>query len=161
MQRKNNLLKTSHKKMRKGIAMIMAIAVIVIIATIMALYLALTTQTTKRTTDLYLYEQAVLLSQSAAEYGMLKASQQNPCSLNELNFSYPNSNPIYDVNISMQYISFAGTSCDGNATHAHIKYTTVTDPESDGTALMDITVSTKTGIATEPIRYFRRSIQKL
>jgi len=56
MQRKNNIL----KRAKNGMAMIMAIAVIVILVTIMALSITLTSQTTKRTTDVYLYEQSVL-----------------------------------------------------------------------------------------------------
>ena len=71
MQRKNYLLKTSHKS---GMAMITAIAVIVIIATIMTLALKLSTQTTKKTVDIYVYEQAVLLSKRAAEYALLRIS---------------------------------------------------------------------------------------
>lgn len=151
MQRKNNILKSG----KNGIAMIMAIAVIVIIATIMALSLSLTTQTSKRTSDLYLYEQSVLLSQSAAEYGMLKLSQTNPCSIDEIDFVY---NTIYNVNIDMRYISTVGSVCNGNIP-AGKSYATVLDPGTDGTVLMDITITADAG--SEPIRYFRRSIQKL
>lgn len=156
MQRKNDFLNYhSHRNYRRGMAMIMAIAVIVILATIMALSLSLTTLTTKKTTDLYLYEQSVLLSQSAAEYGLLKLSQANPCSLSNINVTY---NTIYNVSIDMRYISAAGTVCDGNIPVGR-KYAAVADPGTDGTVIMDITVSTNTG--SEPIRYFRRSIQKL
>lgn len=151
MQRKNSFLA------RRGMAMIMAIAVLVIIATIMALSLSLTTQTSKRTTDLYLYEQAVLLSKSASEYAMLKLSKATfPCSLSTINFPY--NNAIYTVNIDMRYISTPGSLCN-----AHIPvgkaYTTVADPATDGTVLMDITVTANSG--ADPIRYFRRTIQKL
>ena len=84
MQRKNNILKSS----RNGIAMIMAITVILIVATIMALSIAMTAQTTKRTTDIYIYEQAVLLSKSATEYALLKIADDGPCSnINTLNFT--------------------------------------------------------------------------
>jgi len=152
MQRKNSILKSG----RSGIAMIMALAVIVIIATIMALSLSLTTQTAKRTSDIYLYEQAVLLSQSAAEYGMLKLSQAAPCSLTPINFTY---NTIYNVNIDMNYISKLNSDCYNNSNAIGKVYTTVTYPDTDGTVLMDITITANAG--NEPIRYFRRSIQKL
>ncbi|NOR57290.1 MAG: hypothetical protein GQ474_02080 [Sulfurimonas sp.] len=157
MQRKNSFLKRSKNSYRNGIAMIMAISVIVILATIMALSLSLTTQTSKRTTDLYLYEQAVLLSQSASEYAMLQLSQAaTPCSLSPITFTY---NTIYTVDIDMRYVaSTTGSNCSANIP-AGKAYTTVSDQESDGTVLMDITVTTNAG--TEPIRYFRRSIQKL
>jgi len=127
----------------------------VIVATIMALSLSLTTQTAKRTTDLYLYEQSVLLSQSAAEYAMLQLSQATPCSLTPINFTY---NTIYNVDIDMRYISTVGSTCNGNIP-AGKSYATVVDPDTDGTVLMDITITANAG--NEPIRYFRRSIQKL
>ncbi len=161
MQRKNYLLKNSHKN---GMAMIMAIIVLIVIATVMSLSLAMTVNTAKKTTDIYLYEQATILSHSAAEYAVLRASQVNPCSFSGDDFPY---NATYDINISMRYIAFTGSSCDGNATAnntsfsiAGVKQNTNHAP-SDGTIIMDITVSTTNGVSTEPIRYFRRSIQKM
>jgi len=155
MQRKNSILRATHKE---GIAMIMAIAVIVIIATIMALALSMTTHTSKKTSDLYLYEQAEILSRSAAEYGVLRATLVNPCTLGKINFAYNNT---FDINISMQYVSFSGSACDSNAVANGVKYGTTTASESDGTIIMDITVSSQDGVASEPVRYFRRSVQKL
>lgn len=156
MQRKNYLLKRSpNKNFRSAIAMIMAIVVLVVITTIMALSLSLSTQTTKRTTDLYLYEQAVLLSQSAAEYALLKISQDDPCKLPSLDFRYNNT---FDVNITMSYIYFSGSSCDTNSIS---DYTAITYPNSDGSVLMDIAITANPDGTTEPIRYFKRSIQKL
>ena len=155
MQRKNGFLMRS--KSKNGIAMIMAIAVIVILATIMALSLSLTTKTTKKTTDTYLYEQAILLSQSAADYAMLEMSNVAPCSLASITpFTY--NNGLFSVDISvLTYMSYAGSSCDGNVTTAPNIH--ITEPQSDGTVVLDITVTSTAG--TEPIRYFRRTIQKL
>lgn len=163
MQRKNNLLisNTRNNTYRTGMAMIMAIMVIVIISTIMALSLSLSSQTSKRTTDIYLYEQAAILSYSSVEYAMLKASQVAPCSLDALNFQYPILNPLYDINISMQYISVAGSACEINALIDGTNYATITNSNSNGTTIIDVSVSSVPGISTEPIRYFRRSIQKL
>lgn len=160
MQRKNSILKiSSHKKTsRSGMAMIMAIAVIVIVATILALSLSLTSQTSKKTTDLYLYEQATLLSHSAAEYAMLKMSQANPCSIATLNYNYNN---VYDITTSMFYISTAGSACDTNATAINRRRGVTTNPASDGTVILDVSIATQPGLTTEPIRYFRRTIQKL
>jgi Tfp pilus assembly protein PilX len=150
MQRKNYLLRKS------GFAMIMAIGVIVVISTIMALSLAMTAETTKRTTDLYIYEQAVLLSKSAAEYALLQISQNPPCSVNNLNFTQDS---IYNINVDIRYIYTEASTCTvGGGTD----YFTITTPEQNGSVLMDITVSvTDENITSEPIRYFRRSIQKL
>lgn len=160
MQRKNSLLNISSrvKKFRSAIAMIMAIAVIVIVGTILALSLSLTNQTTKKTTDLYLYEQAAILSHSAAEYAMLKMSQANPCSIPTLNYSYNN---VYDINMSMLYMSVAGSTCETEANIDGTNYGTITYPDSDGTVILDISVQTQAGVTDEPVRYFRRTIQKL
>ena len=133
-------------------AMIMAIAVIVIISTIMALSLSMTAQTSKRTTDLYLYEQAVLLSKSATEYALLQIAQNGPCNPTNLNFTH---DTIYDIDISIQYIYTAGVCAS--------QYATVFTPEQSGSVLLDVTVTVPKSkqVSTEPIRYFRRTIQKL
>ena len=148
MQRKNNILNSS----RNAMAMIMAIMVIVIIGTIMALSLSLTSQTGKQTTNLYLYEQSVLLSKSATEYALLKIAQDGPCShQNDLNFKQDS---VYDINISIGYIYTAGVCTT--------QYATVITPEQNGSALIDVAVSvTDKSVTSEPIRYFRRTIQKL
>ncbi|PHQ90776.1 MAG: hypothetical protein COB42_04560 [Sulfurimonas sp.] len=161
MQRKNYLLKTSH---RSGVAMIMAVTVIVIVATIMALGLRLSTQTTKRTVDLYVYEQAILLSKSAAEYALLRISEDlsavNRCGHTNLNFRPPAPLNFYLINIDILYIyNGIPQGCNGVGVDM---YAEVATPEQDGSVLMDITVSVNDPtITSEPIRYFRRSIQKL
>jgi type II secretory pathway pseudopilin PulG len=157
MQRKNGILRNSRKG-RNAMAMIMAIAVIVIIATVMALSLALSTQTTKRTTDLYLYEQAAILSHSAAELALLRISQNTPCNQASFSFSHPITNPVFDINISLRYIYTSPSPCTTAAGSAYFNTDT---NETNGTVLMDISVSTRPGVSTEPIRYFRRTIQKL
>lgn len=163
MQRKNYLLKR-----RSGFAMIMALSVIVIIATIMAISMSMTAQTTKRSTDLYIYEQAVLLSKSAAEYALLRISQSAPCSISNLNFT-PDLNgngsttdDYYDINITMRYIYTAPSPCTNIPAPGGTDYFTISTPEQNGSVLMDISVSVNdTTVTSEPIRYFRRTIQKL
>lgn len=151
MQRKNNILRNH----RNAIAMIMAIGVIVLIGTIMALSLTLTSVTSKKTTNLYLHEQVILLSKSATEYALLKIAEDGPCThTDDLIFTH---DLIYDVNISLQYIYTAPSPCTPAQT-----YTTVTTDEQNGSVLMDVAISvTDTSVTTEPIRYFRRTIQKL
>ncbi len=167
MQRKNNILKTpylhrnftSRKRAKNAFAIIMAMSVIVIIGTVMALSLALTNKTTKQTADLYVYEQAVLLSKSAAEYALLRISQAAPCSISNLTFSPPAPLNYYDINIDLRYVYDSPAICtNGGAT----SYFVISTPESNGSVLMDITVEVDDAtIVSEPIRYFRRSIQKL
>lgn len=149
MQRKNNLL-----KFKRAIAMIMAIGVIVVLGTIMALSLSLTTTTTKKTVDLYLYEQAILLSKSATEYALLKISQTGCTGITSNDFNFVQDS-LYDVNISARYIGTAATGCNDYIT-------TISTPEQNGSVMLDVAISINdTSISTEPIRYFRRTIQKL
>ena len=167
MQRKNSFLNPSK---RRGFAMIMAIILIVVLTTIMALTLTLTSQTTKQSTDLYLREQAVLLAQSAAEYTLLAISGHprgtngnNNC-LGYVNTQYPSTiNPIFDINVSIGYIGLGCQNFDINHPEYGYNYiSTISTPESNGSVLLDITVTTHdTTTSTEPIRYFRRTIQKL
>ena len=139
--------------------MIMAITVIVIISTIMALSLSLTSKTTKRTTDIYLYEQAELYAKAAVEKALLNIAKENnstnPCNYKGANYTLDN---IYDVNVTARYVytSFPSTCADAQ------RFTTVKTEEQNGSVLLDITVGVNNvNISTEPIRYFRRTIQKL
>ncbi|EQB39659.1 hypothetical protein M947_06600 [Sulfurimonas hongkongensis] len=150
MQRKNYILNRKKVQYRSGFAMMMAIIVIVIISTIMALSLSLTTQTAKRTTDIYLYEQAVLYSKSAAELALLEIAQNGSCTT----IAPYTLDGIYDINVTLKYV-YKGLTCGGDNDY----FTTIQTDEQNGSVLMDITVTTNEG--TEPIRYFRRSIQKL
>jgi len=166
MQRKNNFINKPYKRSRNAMAMIMAIAVIVIIATIMALAIGMNSQTTKRTVNLYLHEQAILLAKSAAEYALLRIAldnnETNPCNIRSLNFSPDLDNDgnadYFDINISIKY-SYTNypATCPTSA-----RFAQVITPEQNGSVLLDITVSVDdTTVTTEPIRYFRRSVQKL
>ncbi len=153
MQRKNSLLKSK----KNGFAMIMAITVIVIIATIMALSLSLTSKTTKTTTDVYLYEQAELYAKAASEIALLDIAK-NGCQ-NTNNIIFGTAGEIkYDANVTMQYIYTNNSG--GCATYT--PNTPVSTPEQNGSVVMDISVTLHDpSITSEPIRYFRRTIQKL
>lgn len=164
MQRKNSILKTNPLKKRGAFAMIMAIIVIIVISTIMTLSLSLTSETSKRTTDIYLYEQAELVAKSAVELTMLEIAQRNPTT-NCLNTYGTNTTPsipfdtnitnIFDVDVNVQYIFTNGVvGCS-------MYINNIATAEQNGSVLMDVVVSTKASVTTEPIRYFRRTIQKL
>jgi len=154
MQRKNSLLTYKAHTKRSAMAMIMAMIVIVIIGTIMALAMALTSQTTKTTTDLYLHEQAALYSKAAAELALLDIAK-NGCT-NSYNHTFGTTGEIkFDANVTMQYVYTAPV---GTCT----QYITIHTPEENGSVLMDIAVTLHDpSITTEPIKYFRRTIQKL
>ena len=143
---------------RSGFAMISAVLIMIVVATIMMFTINQTTQTVKRTADLYLYEQVELHIKSATEYALFRIAGNNTAAgcINALNFTI---DTIYDVNITMQYvfnpIIIAGAGCTNYIG-------TLVAPEQDGSVLMDVTISVDADdTGSEPIRYFRRTIQKL
>lgn len=156
MQRKNTLLKFNSYRnaplKRSGFAMIMAIVIIIIIATTMTLSLSLSTQTNKRTLDIYLHEQVELYAKSATELAMLYIAK-NGCTDDNFNTTL---NEIYTINVVMRYAypAQAPTGCTS--------YFNTSSLEQGASVLMDVTVSVNNpNIVSEPIRYFRRTIQKL
>ncbi len=164
MQRKNSLLK-GH---RRGIAMIMAIMVIVILATIMSLTLNMTATTTKQTVNDYLHEQAILLTRSATEYALLRISGLNRNGINCLTSLRGTHNGIYDIDISWQYIGLSNEGSDKDPSgecsvaQSYIRNGDVDDMNSKGSILLDVVVSVNDkNVTTEPIRYHRRTLQKL
>jgi type II secretory pathway pseudopilin PulG len=136
---------------KNGMAMIMAIIVIIVLLTIMATSISLTTKTAKRTTDIYLYEQAMIYSKSAAELVLLDIAKDGPCTHATWNKIFNN---LYEANITIKYIYTSPSPCTTSNT-----YFEISTPEQNGSVLMDITVTSNAG--SEPIRYFRRTIQKL
>jgi hypothetical protein len=172
MQRKNSILgmkmfNRNRKNTRDGFAMIMAVGVIIMISTIMLLSLNTTAATSKRTVDLFLYEQAELHTKSAIEYALYKISKEGcqdiPIIINGLD-------GVYDINVSTQY-SYTGedgsnftttTNEAGDVCDNLTPTTAVTTPEQNGTVMMDVTVTIPASITgTEPVTFFRRTIQKL
>jgi len=155
MQRKSRILKG-----RNGFAMIMAIFFMIIIATLLLYMLGSTTETAQRTTNAYVNEQAQLLAKSATEYAVLRVSgvERNATScVNSFNAQYPNStNPIFDINVTIAYIGFSSIGACNNY------IPTISTPESNGTMLIDVYVQDNPSLMlTEPIRYHRRTLQKL
>lgn len=160
MQRKNHIM-TNHK----GFAMLIAIALLIIISTIMAISISMSTKTTQRTTNEYLHEQAILLASSATEYAILAISGHdrvaNDNCINSINAIYPNTiNPIFDINISISYVGFGGIGLNADDCRDYIA--TIVTPETNGTTLIDVIVTSNNNLnINEPIRYHRRTLQKL
>lgn len=163
MQRKSNLLKLKINT-RSGIAMIIAIAFLLITAVLMAIMINMTSQTTKRTGDIYFQEQAHLLAKSATEFALLAISGHNRAGgncLTSINIEYPGTGAasIFDINTTIRYIGLAslGGTCDNNDSLID----TITTAESNGTILIDTYVTTSANVQlTEPVRFHRRTMQK-
>ncbi|MEA3522543.1 MAG: type II secretion system protein, partial [Campylobacterota bacterium] len=143
-------------------------AVIVVLGTIMAMSLQITAQTSKQTVNDYLHEQAILLTRSATEYTLLRISAQDRNStsgcLTALNGTYaPDETPLFDMNVSIRYIGLSGGGALNECTSGenYIQNTDVSDDNSKGSILLDIIVTADESLTTEPIRYHRRTLQKL
>jgi len=144
--------------MRSGIAMIMAIAILVIIAGVMATMLNMSSLANKRTEDLYFTEQAQLLAKSATEFALLAISGHdragNDC-VQAINSDYQG---FFDINTTIRYIGLgAAGTCGANSYVNNIN--TV---ESNGTVLIDVYVTSVDAVLNigNTIRYHRRTIQK-
>ena len=160
MQRKTGILKE-----RSGFAMIMAIFFMILIATLLSYMLASSSETAKRTTNDYLNEQAQLLAKSAVEYTILRVSGHNRAGGCMLGFTgnYPTSGAtaIFDINVTVQYFGF-GNACAQAFTDAGRSIANIQTSESNGTMMIDVYVSDNINLKlTEPIRYHRRTLQKL
>ena len=161
MQRKNHILNHRRGQNRNGFAMIMAIFFMVLMATMMAYMLESTADTTKRTINEYLLEQAQLIAKSSVEYAILQVSDYNRSApagggcRNQVVVTYPSSGLIATVDI--QYFGFGSLDSCNNIVDD------IQTAESNGTMLMDVYVTHDPDILdlTEPIRYHRRTLQKL
>lgn len=144
--------------MRKGFGIITAIVIMMTIALLMSMSIGLSTATTKQTSDLFIKEQAKLLTRSATEYAMLAISGHDNkvnC-IKNITIKYPSStNPHYIANVNIWYLA-------NNAplTCPLIKNNISTD-ESNLTAIIDVVVEAQNILGiSEPIKIHRRSIQK-
>lgn len=147
--------------------MIMAIGVIVILGTIMALTLQMSSITSKQTINDYLHEQAILLTRSATELALLAISttDRRVGCLTSLNGTYaPTGTAIFDINMTWSYIGLSGGNANNECLPAenYIQNADVNDSDSKGSILLDVivTLSDQT-LSNEPIRYHRRTLQKL
>ena len=146
--------------MRRGFGLITAIVIMITVATLMTLMIGLSSTSVKVTLDLYLKEQAELLSRSATEYALLAISghENNVSCIENINIAYPETNPTHEANVTIWYLGrgLPVASCD------NVLSNSIDTNESNLTVIIDTVVSVNqvnTGI-TEPIRVHRRTIQK-
>ena len=145
---------------RHGFAMIMAIFFMILIATLLSYMLSSTTEAAKRTTNVYVNEQAQLLAKSAVEYALLRISgfdRSTGNCINSFTTQYPDAtNPLFDVSVSIQYFGLGSLAGCNNIVGS------IATEDSNGTMLIDVYVSDNAGLGlSEPIRYHRRTLQKL
>ncbi len=144
--------------MRKGFSLLLAIIVMITIATLMALMISLSTTTAKQTTDIYASEQTKLLAKSATEFALLAIGAHDRTAtgncLSDINMSYSdNGEKLFDIRVSMRYFGLTTITCPS--------FGAITTPESEGTVLVDVTITgTDATSSSTPIQYHRRTIQK-
>ncbi len=174
-------------KMRPAFSMIMAIFVIVMMASLLALVSSLSGKIVKETTNQYRKEQAALLAKSYTEFAVLAIQGSNmgvnPClrtitaDINSLNAS-TNTNGVedgegYHVEVKIQYIGLrnSGISCDAVSTgHGSLGHQTTNATRStsnDISVTVDVYVQyhdlsmIDAGITDQWVTYHRRTLHKL
>jgi len=147
---------------RKGFSLFLAIVVLVVVSTLSALMISLSSSSAKQTADIYLKEQAELLAQSATEYAILAilGHDNRVNCLENIHITYPSSSsPMFDVNISLWYITDATqppSSCS-----QILSSSLSAGSNSHMSVLVDTVVSSSSNLnISEPIRIHRRTIQK-
>ncbi len=150
------------RQQRRAFTLVMAIWILVAMTSMMALMLSFSSQTVNQTAQIYVKEQAQLLSKSATEYALLAISGHNRTAgdcINYINSTYsPGGLTAFDINTSIRYIGLGALAGDCNDVTGALVINT---PESNGTVIIDTYVTSKNQAAGDPIiRYHRRTIQK-
>ena len=167
MQRKNRILNHRRGQHRTGFAMIMAIFFMILMATLMTYMLESTADTTKRTINDYIMEQAQLVAKSSVEYAILQVSDQNRSNLGcltDLTITYPASG--LEATVAISYFGFRSIGVLDSCTNLLPLGTdgagVIQSSESNGTMLIDVYVKNDGSLGlTEPISFHRRTLQKL
>ncbi len=139
-----------------GMAMMMAIAVLVVLATIMAFTIQISAKTGKRVVDVYVENQANLFAKNAAEYAVYKISKDKNCSLSPFDVTLQT---YYDVHVDVAYIlSDTTTGCPTS----DIALTPVGGADAYGYVRIDVTVVVDDDtVVSEPIRIVRRYVEDI
>ncbi|QCD52913.1 hypothetical protein [Campylobacter sp. RM16192] len=146
--------------MRSGFTIVMAIFFMVLVATLGAFALSLSTSTAKHTTDIFLREQAELLAQGAAEmaiekilFDKNKLSATNCPGVDFLITKFPSdtSDKLFEIKVDVVKIFGDINGCG----------TAISTDASKGTVILDVTVTANQNITNTPVRFHRRTIQKL
>ncbi len=149
--------------MKRGFSLLTAIIFVVVLATLAALALSMSTQSVKETNDVYLKAQAELLAKSATEYAIMaitahERNATNGC-LNEIHASHRvNGEDWFNIDIEFRY--FRDNTADATIVPCNTFAEDVATLQSHYLVQIDTTVTTSADISTEPIRYFRRTIQR-
>ena len=168
MQRQVRVLRTSGR--RGGFALIAAVFLMLLLSFMVLKMLSYSTENAQQVINDYLLEQAQLAAYGATEFAMLQISEEDHtvgCT-QTISMNYPSTGTkLFDVNITIQYvwlntaIPTLAASCQNTLVTGNT--VTVTTPEQNGSAYIDVVVATDTANIglTEPVRVHRKTLQKL
>jgi glyceraldehyde-3-phosphate dehydrogenase/erythrose-4-phosphate dehydrogenase len=155
MQRKNYILKSK----KNGFAMLMAIVVLLVLATMMAVSISLTTKTTKRNLNTYVKNQAELYSKNAAEYALYKISKSTTkCS--PVSIAPFTVDGIYKINVKILYAYSNEGTCSASSQYIQLQ-DAASEQREYGYVKIDVTVEVDKQIDSEPIRIYRSYIEDI
>ena len=168
MQRQIRILKRHGQ--RSAFALIAAIFLMLLLSLMLLKMLSFSTENAQQVINDYLLEQAQLAAYGATEYAMLQLSGDDrsvACTQQITNMPYPaTGTKLFDINVTIQYVwlDTALPALDATCKNSPITGSaiTVTTPEQNGSAYVDVIVATTSNIGlTEPIRVHRKTLQKL
>ena len=156
---------------RGAFALIAAVFLMLLLSIMLLKMLSYSAENAQQVVNDYLLEQAQLAAYGATEYAMLQVSADNrnvACTKNIV-MTYPagsvTGTKLFDINVNVQYVWAgtppSGTDCDNTGVTGSA--ITVTTAEQNGSAYVDVTVTSDTANIglTEPVRVHRKTLQKL
>ncbi len=171
MQRKSRILN------RGGFALVAAVFLLILIASLSLQMLSSTSNSTQKNIDNYLNEQAVLLAYAATEQAILAISLTDPSAgcITTTAGTYPQNNAIFNITTNIRYIWANGQtainssplpiSCKNFIDDSNLPATpqlTLQTPTSGGSVMIDVVVTSTALLGLDqPIRFFKRTLQKL
>lgn len=150
-----------YKGQRPGFSMIVAIFVVLLVAWLGSQVLHVSANESKSTGDRYLRYQAELLADSATDYTLMRIGAYNTANqcLQDINITVNDASavpiPMFDIDATIYY-SFQGAA----PLNCPAQNVIASNTGLDSMVLIDTTVTSRTGLSTEPIRVHHRSWQK-
>ena len=130
-----------------------------LIATVGAMIISIATMNSKKATDDYLRVQAEMLARSATEFAIMRIQGFNRTASNNcLETVTIDANP-FTAKATINY--FFDGDRPANCDDSYVLYNNADlDNDLNGMAVIDVVVTTKAGVSSEPIRIHKRTLQK-
>lgn len=166
MQRQIRTLKMHGR--RSAFALIIAVFLMLVISLMLLKMISYSTENAQQVVSDYLLEQAKLAAYGATEFAILAASTDNRATActSQITMDFPSTgNKLFDVVVNIQYVwlnTAIPTGSDCSNTSVRGSAVVVTTPEEQGSAYVDVTVTSDAALGLDtPIRFHRRTLQKL